>query len=141
MTKILIQALLFGTIMMGCTSISNENNPNNNNENNSNNYKENNSNNNKFEVIISAELYENAPSDSIDINSLSINNDQLTINFSSSGCSGDSWDLILLDSGEITDSVPPKRFLRLSLNNSEFSKILIVASTASMLEPFFSKIL
>ena len=28
-----------------------------------------------------------------------------------------------------------------ALNNSEFSKILIVASTASMLEPFFSKIL
>ncbi len=70
-------------------------------------------------VVISAEEYIIAPSDQLTINSLEINGDCLTINFSSSGCSGDSWELKLIDADVILESYPPQRNLRLSLKNEE----------------------
>jgi len=70
-------------------------------------------------TIISSELYASAPNDELTINSLEINEDCLKINFSSSGCSGDSWLLKLIDSGNILESYPPQRNLRLSLKNDE----------------------
>lgn len=78
-----------------------------------------NSNNCDFETIISAEQYGNAPSDQLSINSLEINGNCLKINFSSSGCSGDTWELKLIDSEAILKSNPPQRVLRLSLKNEE----------------------
>jgi len=70
-------------------------------------------------VVISAEEYIIAPNDQLTINSLEINGDCLTINFSSSGCSGDSWELKLIDADVILESYPPQRNLRLSLKNEE----------------------
>ncbi len=78
-----------------------------------------NSNNCDFETIISAEQYGNAPSDQLSINSIEINGNCLKINFSSSGCSGDTWELKLIDSEAILKSNPPQRVLRLSLKNEE----------------------
>jgi len=78
-----------------------------------------NSNNCDFETIISAEQYKNAPSDRLNINSFEINGNCLKINFSSSGCSGDTWELKLIDSEVILKSNPPQRILRLSLKNEE----------------------
>ena len=72
-----------------------------------------------FETVISAEQYANAPSDQLTINSLAINYNCLKINFSASGCSGDTWELKLIDSEDILESLPPQRNLRLSLNNEE----------------------
>ena len=72
-----------------------------------------------FETIISAEQYQNAPNDQIEINSLDINDNCLKINFSSSGCDGNNWELKLIDSGDIMESNPPQRNLRLSLKNEE----------------------
>jgi len=43
----------------------------------------------------------------------------LKINFSSSGCNGDTWELKLIDSEDILESNPPQRNLRLSLKNEE----------------------
>lgn len=71
------------------------------------------------EVIISASDYENAPADELKINSIEIDNDCLIINFSSSGCNGDSWEVLLIDSDIILESFPPQRHLRLSLKNEE----------------------
>lgn len=81
-------------------------------------------------AIISSEQYESAPNDVLTINSIEIINDSLKLNFSASGCGGDSWDLKLIDSGDIIESYPPQRSLRLSLKNDElcdayFSKELI----------------
>ena len=78
-----------------------------------------NQNNCDFETIISAEQYQNAPNDQIEINSLDINDNCLKINFSSSGCDGNNWKLKLIDSGDIMESNPPQRNLRLSLKNEE----------------------
>ncbi len=76
-------------------------------------------------TVISAELYENAPSDSLEIHTLDIDGDCLKINFDSGGCNGESWELILIDSGDIAESFPPQRFLRLSLKNEEECEALI----------------
>ena len=43
----------------------------------------------------------------------------MKINFSSSGCNGDTWELKLIDSEDILESNPPQRNLRLSLKNEE----------------------
>jgi len=72
-----------------------------------------------FQTLISGGLYVNAPSDELVINSLDISNDCLRINFSASGCSGDTWEIQLIDSEAILESLPPQRNLRLSLKNEE----------------------
>lgn len=71
------------------------------------------------EVIISNELYQNAPDDHLQIMEAAIIGNCLHITFASSGCSGDSWEIKLLDQGAIMKSDPPQRNLRLSLKNEE----------------------
>lgn len=43
----------------------------------------------------------------------------MVIKFTASGCSGDSWEVRLIDSEEVLESLPPQRNLRLSLKNQE----------------------
>ncbi|NRA91407.1 MAG: hypothetical protein HRU26_01765 [Psychroserpens sp.] len=38
---------------------------------------------------------------------------------SASGCDGDTWSLILVDSGNVAESFPPQRFLKLIFSNEE----------------------
>jgi hypothetical protein len=102
MKKILI-LILFGTTILSCSNDDNGGN----------------SNNCDFETIVSAEQYENAPSDQLNINSLEINSNCLKINFSASGCDGNSWEVKLIDSEQIMESNPVQRNLRLSLKNNE----------------------
>ncbi|WP_086477618.1 hypothetical protein [Arenibacter amylolyticus] len=76
-------------------------------------------------ALISADQYANAPSHTVTINTLEIDNHCLKINYSSSGCSGDSWEVKLIDSGEIMESNPPQRTIRLSLKNEELCEAYI----------------
>lgn len=78
-----------------------------------------------FTTIISAEEYANAPSNHVEINSLKIDHNCMRINFSASGCSGDSWEVKLIDSGVITESATPKRTLKLSIKNEELCNAYI----------------
>ena len=78
-----------------------------------------------FEILISKEQYAIAPADQLTINSLEINDNCLKINFSSGGCSGDTWELKLIDSEDILESSPPQRNLRLSLKNQELCQAYI----------------
>lgn len=78
-----------------------------------------------FETIINAEQFQNANVDPLTINSMEIEGDCLKINFSASGCSGDSWIVHLIDSGEILESFPPQRNLKFSLKNSELCEAYI----------------
>lgn len=84
-----------------------------------------NQNNCDFETIISEEQFENAPSNQVFINSLNIENGCLEINFSASGCSGDTWEVKLIDSEAVFLSNPPQRNLRLSLLNEELCDAFI----------------
>lgn len=70
-------------------------------------------------ILISADEYENAPNGFLNISSLEIDGDCLLINFSSSGCSGSSWIIQLIDADVILESYPVQRNLRLSLKNDE----------------------
>ncbi|RLD49664.1 MAG: hypothetical protein DRJ05_20635, partial [Bacteroidetes bacterium] len=56
------------------------------------------------QIVISADEYITAPNDQLTINNLELNGDCLTINFSSSGCSGDTWKLELIDASIILES-------------------------------------
>lgn len=71
------------------------------------------------QVIISSELYENASEDALTIIDSEIIGDCLQINFGASGCDGKSWELQLIDKGEVLELVPLQRNVRLSLKNEE----------------------
>ena len=70
-------------------------------------------------VVINEDLYQNGDADFINIISVELMEDCLTIQYAASGCSGDSWELALYDSGAIAESLPEQRFIRLALNNPE----------------------
>lgn len=76
-------------------------------------------------TIISADLYLSAPNDKLSITSLEIDKDCLQITFTASGCSGNSWEVDLIDSEQIMESLPPQRNLRLSLKNNELCTAVV----------------
>ena len=108
MKKILI-LILIGIAVLSCSS-------------NDDNIKQHNCN---LKTIISAEKYTNASNHQLEINNLVINDNCLKINFSSGGCDGNTWKLKLIDSGDIMESNPPQRNLRLSLKNEELCEAYI----------------
>lgn len=71
------------------------------------------------DVVISAEEFENDKSDSFSINSAEINGNCLKVNFSASGCDGNTWKVKLIDSGAVNESKPEKRTLKFSIENKE----------------------
>ena len=70
-------------------------------------------------VIISADEYQNAPDDALEIVNVELEGDCLVIHFESGGCDGNSWEIKLIDSEANMYSDPPQRNLRLSLKNEE----------------------
>ena len=70
-------------------------------------------------VIVSKTEYENAPNDMVYIIDMNVSGDCLTIKFSASGCSGNSWAVKLIDLGGVAKSNPCQRTLKLSLDNKE----------------------
>lgn len=72
------------------------------------------------EVVLDATLYKNAVQDAIVINSLEIHDEEtLIIKYSASGCDGDTWKIVLVDSEDIIESNPIQRNLILSFENTE----------------------
>ncbi len=53
------------------------------------------------------------------INSTQIIGDCLIIDFSGSGCDGESWEYDLIDSGAVAESSPEQRFLKFEFINNE----------------------
>ncbi|MDX1326673.1 MAG: hypothetical protein R3299_03135 [Arenibacter sp.] len=106
--KIVVLALM-GKMALGCTDHDDDAKPTN----------------CDYGVIISADQFEHAPSNRLVINELEIDDDCLRINFSSSGCSGETWKVKLIDSDKILESDPPQRTIRLSLKNEELCEAFI----------------
>lgn len=71
------------------------------------------------EVIINNTLFTNTSKEDATIQSVEIFGDIVTITFSASGCDGNSWEVLLIDSEKISESNPPQRNLILSLENEE----------------------
>ncbi|WP_299186846.1 hypothetical protein [uncultured Aquimarina sp.] len=76
-------------------------------------------------TLISASEYTSASSDQVTINSITIANNCLKIDFGASGCDGNTWELKLIDSESVFESNPPQRNLRLSLKNEEACQAFI----------------
>lgn len=70
-------------------------------------------------VVSNNETYDNAESDHYDVLDVNLYGHCLVFNISSSGCDGSSWDLSLIDSENIAESMPPQRYLKLTLTNNE----------------------
>ncbi|WP_400077042.1 hypothetical protein [Winogradskyella sp. R77965] len=72
-----------------------------------------------LEVLIDNNAYETAESDYYTVGNVFFNENCLTLDVSSSGCDGSTWVFSLIDSENIAESMPPQRYLKLSLNNDE----------------------
>ncbi|SNR17768.1 DUF6970 domain-containing protein [Tenacibaculum jejuense] len=71
------------------------------------------------QLIIDKERYDSTDTSNYTITSASVENNILTLEITSSGCSGDSWIMNLIDSEQILESFPIQRNLRLKFINEE----------------------
>lgn len=70
-------------------------------------------------AIVSMEDYDNADTSSFEISNVATEGSCITITIHSSGCDGNTWNAELVDLGDINESLPPQRSLRLILENNE----------------------
>lgn len=70
-------------------------------------------------VVLDNSNYQTTESDFYSLESAEIEDDCLRVNISASGCDGSTWVLTLVDSEDIAGSMPPQRYLKLSLANNE----------------------
>jgi hypothetical protein len=70
-------------------------------------------------VIIDNNQYQNIESDFYSLVNVTTNSNCLEVTISASGCSGESWEMILVDSGDIAESMPPQRYLKFASVNNE----------------------
>lgn len=84
----------------------------------------------ELETVSSITEYESAPKDHVTIQSIVIKENCLTIKYSASGCSGDSWIVKLIDSEAILESFPVQRNLLFSFKNEEQCEAYITKETS-----------
>ena len=70
-------------------------------------------------VIIDNAFFETAVSGDYQLVNFEINDDCLTIEISASGCDGESWSMVLVDSGAVAESSPEQRYLKFVFTNNE----------------------
>ena len=70
-------------------------------------------------VIVDKETYNATETYGYTINDVSIENNNIKITISSSGCDGDSWVVSLVDENDVMESAPPQRSLKVSVINEE----------------------
>jgi len=71
------------------------------------------------EVIVDNSVYQAVEASFYSIVTSEIDGDCLAVNIAASGCGGETWVLTLIDSEDIAESMPPQRYLKLSLFNNE----------------------
>ena len=70
-------------------------------------------------AIIDAAYFETAVSSDYFLVGYNIDRDCLSIDVSASGCDGESWSMVLVDSGNVAESSPEQRFLKFVFTNDE----------------------
>ena len=70
-------------------------------------------------VVIDGKIYDATDTDNYTISDAEINGDSLMVTITSSGCDGDSWETRIIDSGNIAESFPEQRYIKLELVNNE----------------------
>jgi len=71
----------------------------------------------------------------IEIIDMKIAGNCLTIQFSASGCDGNSWNVALIGLGNYDKSNPPQTALKISLNNKEVCRAVVTKEASFNLEP------
>ena len=70
-------------------------------------------------VLVDNSTYQMSESSFYIVITAIIEDDCLNVNISSSGCDGSTWELALIDSEDIVESMAPQRYLKLILVNNE----------------------
>ena len=70
-------------------------------------------------AIIDNNTFQTGATGSYTINSVDVIGDCMSISISASGCNGMSWTMQLIDSGDVQESNPPQRSIKLFLDNNE----------------------
>jgi hypothetical protein len=70
-------------------------------------------------AVIDYGYYNTAESNNYDMVSANITGNCLNVEIAASGCDGSNWSLVLLDSGDIAESNPVQRDLKLVFSNLE----------------------
>ncbi|MGY5849549.1 hypothetical protein [Salegentibacter sp. F14] len=86
-------------------------------------------------IIIDNALYHQTSTDNYTIQNVSINQDCLEIQFGSSGCDGNSWEIDLIDLDGISETAVPQRDLKLKLINIEDCEAYITRTISFNLKP------
>ncbi|QCK15657.1 hypothetical protein [Mangrovivirga cuniculi] len=90
------------------------------------------------ELIMSKDLYENAPSDPLTIESTELNGNCLTINFYAGGCDGSTWKYELIGDPRSILEGPVHHNIRLSLEDNELCEAIIRKEVSFDLNPALS---
>ncbi len=86
-------------------------------------------------IIINNDLYNLTNTDNYTIQNITVNQDCLEIEFGSSGCDGNSWEIDLVDLDGISETAVPQRDLKLRLINIEECEAFITRTISFNLEP------
>lgn len=76
-------------------------------------------------IVVDSGFYESATSDVYEAGNVYFSDNCLTIEISSSGCDGNSWSMVLVDSGNVAESSPEQRYLKLVLTNEELCDAVV----------------
>lgn len=86
-------------------------------------------------VVIDNVAYDTIQSDSFQFTDVTINGDCLSITIGASGCDGNSWSFVLVDSGAVAESSPEQRFLKFEFLNTELCAAFFERTISFNLEP------
>ena len=70
-------------------------------------------------ALVDNSFYEIAETDEFNLIDFDLTDDCLTVEVGASGCDGSTWSLVLVDSGDVAESSPEQRFLKLIFSNDE----------------------
>ena len=89
-----------------------------------------------LQIIIDSNAYDNSTSSEFTFTNIEIiDDDCLFIEFSASGCDGNSWEFELIDSGAVAESSPEQRFIKFELTNNESCLAVFSRSAIFDLKP------
>jgi len=81
-------------------------------------------------IIVNNNEFQNAETAPFTFTEVSLASNCLLLEYAASGCDGSSWTVALIDSGEIMETNPPQRNLKLVLSNPELCAAVITDETS-----------
>lgn len=76
-------------------------------------------------AIVNQSRYTNTQPEGYTISRIQLIDDCLEVEIQAGGCSGDTWNVDLMYSGNVAESNPEQRYLKISLDNPEICLALI----------------